>query len=334
MIETILKKVEKIDAQIDALQSTAGKEAKVLVKKTSESIEKLESVTSEYDSWDRHSKEIEKLKEMRAYFLSDCRNLSPDEKVYLARHSARPHIDDFIDSLFTDFFEQKGDHLFDEDKSIYGGIAKFHGIPVTVLGHRKGHSAQESMEYNFGMPCPEGYRKALRIMNQAEKFRRPIITFIDTPGAYPGMEAEEHGQGEAIAMNLAKMSQYHVPVISIVTGEGNSGGALAIGVANRVLMLENAVYSILSPEGFASILWKDSGRRKEACELMKLTAEDLFAAGIADEVIAEPLGGAQRDYKTVMRNLDEAIYRHLKDLMTLSEAEIKNDRQMKFRKIG
>ncbi|WP_026494340.1 acetyl-CoA carboxylase carboxyltransferase subunit alpha [Butyrivibrio sp. WCD3002] len=334
MIETILKKVEKIDEQIEALKATAGKETKALVKKTNESDEKLESVTSEYDSWNRHSKEIDKLKEMRGFFLSECRKLSPDEKVYLARHNARPHIDDFIEGLFTDFFEQKGDHLFDEDKSIYGGIAKFHGIPVTVLGHRKGHSIEKSIEYNFGMPCPEGYRKALRLMNQAEKFRRPIITFIDTPGAYPGMEAEEHGQGEAIAMNLAKMSQYHVPVISVVTGEGNSGGALAIGVANRVLMLENAVYSILSPEGFASILWKDSGRHREACELMKLTADDLFVAGIADEVIKEPLGGAQRDYKNVMKNTDEVIYNHLKELMSLSEAELKSDRQMKFRKIG
>jgi acetyl-CoA carboxylase carboxyl transferase subunit alpha len=334
MIETILKKVENIDSQIEALMKTVRKEARTLVKKATESDEKLESVRDEYGSWDEHSKEIDRLKGMREYFLSECKDLNPDEKVFLARHNARPHIDDFIDALFTDFFEQKGDHLFDEDKSIYGGIAKFHGIPVTVLGHRKGHSVEESLEYNFGMPCPEGYRKALRLMNQAEKFKRPIITFIDTPGAYPGMEAEEHGQGEAIAMNLAKMSQYHVPVISVVTGEGNSGGALAIGVANRVLMLENAVYSILSPEGFASILWKDSGRHREACELMKLTADDLFAAGIADEVIKEPLGGAQRDYKTVMKNLDEAIYNHLKELMMLSESEIKNNRQMKFRKIG
>ncbi len=334
MIETILRKVEKLDSQINALKETAGHETTRLVEKVYNSEEVLDDTRVEYSSWSDHSKEIERLKSMRAYFLEECRNLAPDEKVFLARHKARPHIDDFIDGLFTDFFEQKGDHLFDEDRSIYGGIARFHEIPVTVLGHRKGRNASESIEYNFGMPCPEGYRKALRIMNQAEKFRRPIITFIDTPGAYPGMEAEEHGQGEAIAMNLAKMSQYHVPVISIVTGEGNSGGALAIGVANRVLMLENAVYSILSPEGFASILWKDADRHREACKLMKLTADDLLEAGVADEVIEEPLGGAQRDYKQVMKSIDTVLYRHLKELMSLSETEIKNNRQMKFRKIG
>ncbi len=334
MIEMILRKVETLDKQIAALKNETTKETKDLVKAVNKSSEKLEETESEYSAWNEHSKEISKLKRMRDYFLSDCKNLTPEDRVFLARHSARPHIDDFIEGLFTDFFEQKGDHLFDEDKSIYGGIARFHGMPVTVLGHRKGHTIEESMAYNFGMPCPEGYRKALRLMNQAEKFGRPIITFIDTPGAYPGMEAEEHGQGEAIAMNLAKMSQYHVPVISVVTGEGNSGGALAIGVANRVLMLENAVYSILSPEGFASILWKDSDRRKEACELMKLTAADLKEAGVADEVVNEPLGGAQRNYKEVMGNLDVALWKHLTELKALSPTEVKADRQMKYRKIG
>ena len=334
MIEMILRKVEKIDEQIQELEEKTKQVTDDLVKTARDSEEVLEDIKDEYSSWDENSKEIEKLRHMRDYFLADCRLLTPDERVYLARHAKRPHIDDFIDGLFSDFFEQKGDHLFDEDKSIYGGIARFHGIPVTVLGHRKGHTVEKNMEYNFGMPCPEGYRKALRLMNQAEKFGRPIITFIDTPGAYPGMEAEEHGQGEAIAMNLAKMSQYHVPVISVVTGEGNSGGALAIGVANRVLMLENAVYSVLSPEGFASILWKDSGRHKEACKLMKLTAKDLKEAGIADEVVPEPLGGAQRDYGEVMKNLDKVLLAHLNELRAMSPTEIKADRQMKYRKIG
>ncbi len=334
MIEMILRKVETLDKQISALEKETTKETKKLVKAVNKSNEKLEETENEYSEWNKHSNEIARLKQMRDYFLSDCKDLTPEDRVFLARHSARPHIDDFIDGLFTDFFEQKGDHLFDEDRSIYGGIARFHGMPVTVLGHRKGHTLDESMKYNFGMPCPEGYRKALRLMNQAEKFGRPIITFIDTPGAYPGMEAEEHGQGEAIAINLAKMSQYHVPVISVVTGEGNSGGALAIGVANRVLMLENAVYSILSPEGFASILWKDSERRKEACELMKLTANDLKKAGVADEVVNEPLGGAQRNYKEVMGNLDVVLWKHLTELKALSPSEVKADRQMKYRKIG
>ncbi|WP_035768013.1 acetyl-CoA carboxylase carboxyltransferase subunit alpha [Butyrivibrio sp. NC2002] len=334
MIETMLKKIEELDLQIDTLKSKAAKTTGKLVKETIKSKEVLEETEDDYSKWGEYQRKIDELSHMREYFLRSCEKLSPDEKVFLARHSDRPHIEDFIDGLFTDFFEQKGDHLFDEDKSIYGGIARFHGIPVTVIGHRKGHTVQENMEYNFGMPCPEGYRKALRLMNQAEKFGRPIITFIDTPGAYPGMEAEEHGQGEAIAVNLAKMSQFHVPVISVVTGEGNSGGALAIGVANRVLMLENAVYSILSPEGFASILWKDSARHKEACKLMKLTADDLKEAGVCDEVIREPLGGAQRDYRLVMKNIDAVLYKHLKELEAMSPQEVKTDRQMKYRKIG
>ncbi len=334
MIEKILKKVEQLDQEIERLKKVQTKETGKLVETAAKSGELLEDIEDDYESWDEHGREIDRLKQVRRNYLEGCMTLSPDEKVYLARHIERPHIDDFIEGLFTDFFEQKGDHLFDEDKSIYGGIARFHGIPVTVLGHRKGHTIEKNLEYNFGMPCPEGYRKALRLMNQAEKFGRPIITFIDTPGAYPGLEAEEHGQGEAIAVNLAKMSQFHVPVISVVTGEGNSGGALAIGVANRILMLENAVYSILSPEGFASILWKDSDRHKEACKLMKLTANDLMEAGVADEIVNEPVGGAQRDYDTVMKNLDEALYRHLKELKTMSPTQIKNDRQLKYRKIG
>ena len=174
----------------------------------------------------------------KAKALRPLNHLTAEDKVFLARKIERPHIDDYIGALFTDFFEQKGDHLYDDDPAIYGGIARFHGIPVSIVGHRKGHTAEENVAYNFGMAKPEGYRKALRIMDQAEKFRRPIITFIDTPGAFPGIDAEEHGQGEAIARNMARMSSYHVPVISVVTGEGSSGGALAIGVCNRLLMLE------------------------------------------------------------------------------------------------
>ncbi|MCR5545443.1 MAG: acetyl-CoA carboxylase carboxyltransferase subunit alpha [Lachnospiraceae bacterium] len=334
MIDKILEKVEKLDAQILEAESETAEVAKGLVKAVGSSEEVMEDTVDGRADWKAHNKEISKLKSMREYFLAECENLTPEDRVFLARHSQRPHVDDIIDGLFTDFFEQKGDHLYDDDSSIYGGIARFHGIPVTVLGHRKGHTIEDNMKYNFGMPCPEGYRKALRLMNQAEKFKRPIITFIDTPGAYPGMEAEEHGQGEAIAMNLAKMSQFHVPVISVITGEGNSGGALAIGVANRVLMLENAVYSILSPEGFASILWKDSNRKSEACELMKLTAADLKEAGVCDDIIDEPIGGAQRNYEVVMRNMDAVIWKHLQELMKLSPNEVKNDRVSKYRKIG
>ncbi len=281
-----------------------------------------------------NDKELQRLYMEKAHALRPCVNLTAEDKVFLARKIERPHIDDFIKALFTDFFEQKGDHLYDDDPAIYGGIARFHGIPVSVVGHRKGHSAEENVAYNFGMAKPEGYRKALRIMDQAEKFKRPIITFIDTPGAYPGIDAEEHGQGEAIARNMAKMSGYHVPVISVVTGEGNSGGALAIGVCNRLLMLEYAVYSVLSPEGFASILWKDSARHGEACDIMKLTADDIRKAGVADEVIAEPLGGGQENPKRLYGSMDMAIEKALSELMSMTPEELLTDRRRKFRQMG
>ncbi len=267
----------------------------------------------------------------KARMLRPCVNLTAEDKVFLARKIERPHIDDFIKALFTDFFEQRGDHLYDDDPAIYGGIARFHGIPVSVVGHRKGHTAEENVAYNFGMAKPEGYRKALRIMDQAEKFGRPIITFIDTPGAFPGIDAEEHGQGEAIARNMARMSSYHVPVISIVTGEGSSGGALALGVCNRLLMLEYAVYSVLSPEGFASILWKDSSRHAEACEIMKLTADDIREAHVADEVIPEPLGGGQENPRRLYGSMDMAIEKNLSALMAMSPGELLRDRRRKFR---
>ena len=210
----------------------------------------------------------------------------------------------------------------------------FHGRPVTVIGTRKGRNLKENVACNFGMPGPEGYRKALRLMRQAEKFRRPIFTFIDTAGAYPGLEAEERGQGEAIARNLFEMSRLTVPVIAVITGEGNSGGALALAVADRVLMLENAVYAILSPEGFASILWKDSGRHAEACEMMKLTAPDLKALGIIDGIIPEPEGGAHTDPETALAYVDLALRRNLAELEKLSGKELAAKRYQKFRKMG
>lgn len=285
------------------------------------------------EEMEANAEEIRRLDQERTQLLAQCADLSAADRVYLARHPKRPHIDDFIEHLFTDFFEQKGDHLYDEDASIYGGIARYKGMPVTVLGHRKGRTMEENIRYNFGMPRPEGYRKALRLMEQAEKFGRPIITFVDTPGAYPGMEAEEHGQGEAIARNLAAMSSLHVPVIAVVTGEGNSGGALAISVANQILMLENAVYSVLSPEGFASILWKDASRHEEACEVMKLTARDLREAGVADHLIPEPLGGAQTDPERLYASLDIVLEKSLNDLLKLSPEEVRKQRQEKYRNI-
>lgn len=266
--------------------------------------------------------------------------LTAAERVAVARHPQRPDITDFIGALFTDFFEQKGDRLCREDPAVLGGAALYHGRPVTVIGTRKGKTAEESLRCNFGMPGPEGYRKALRLMKQAEKFRRPIITLIDTSGAYPGLEAEARGQGEAIARNLFEMSRLTVPIIAVITGEGNSGGALALAVADRVLMLENAVYAILSPEGFASILWRDASRHEEACELMKLTAPDLLALGVADDIIPEPEGGAHLDPDVVFRELDRAVSRHLAALLKESGqnladgAHLAAKRYQKFRKMG
>ena len=260
--------------------------------------------------------------------------LTAAERVAIARHPQRPNITDFIGALFTDFFEQRGDRLAGEDAAILGGVALYHGRPVTVIGTRKGKTLEENLKCNFGMPGPEGYRKALRLMRQAEKFRRPILTFIDTSGAYPGLEAEERGQGEAIARNLFEMSRLEVPVIAVITGEGNSGGALALGVANRVLMLENAVYAILSPEGFASILWKDSARSAEACELMKLTAPDLLSLGVIDDIVPEPEGGAHLASAIAFRQLDRALTRHLAELDKLGGKALAAERYQKFRSMG
>ena len=258
--------------------------------------------------------------------------LTPAQRVTAARHPQRPNITDYIGTLFTDFFEQHGDRLSGEDGAVLGGIALYHGRPVTVIGTRKGRTAEENIRCNFGMPSPTGYRKALRLMRQAEKFRRPVLTFIDTSGAYPGLEAEAQGQGEAIARNLFEMSRLTVPVIAVVTGEGNSGGALALGVADRVLMLENAVYAILSPEGFAAILWKDAKRHEEASELMKLTAADLQELGVVDEIILEPGGGAHLARSITFRQVDEALSRNLNQL-----SRVKNlaaARYQKFRQMG
>lgn len=260
--------------------------------------------------------------------------LSAAERVKIARHPQRPNIDDYISAIFPHFFQMRGDRLCGEDEAILGGVALFHGQPVTVIGTRKGKTLEENLRSHFGMPSPEGYRKALRLMKQAEKFGRPIITFIDTSGAYPGMKAEEHGQGEAIARNLYEMSRLTVPVISVITGEGNSGGALALGVANRVLMLENAVYAILSPEGFASILWKDSSRHEEACDLMKMTAPELKQLGVIDEIIPEPVGGAHLAPEIVFREVDRSIALQLAQLSRQKGTALATDRYQKFRKMG
>lgn len=251
--------------------------------------------------------------------------ITPYEKVMLARDKDRLKITDYIDALFDDFIELKGDGIAGEDSAILGGIVSFHGIPVTVIGHKKGATTEENIDCNFGMASPEGYRKAARLMKQAEKFNRPVITIVDTPGAYPGLMAEANGQANAIAYNLALMSSLKVPIISVITGEGSSGGALGIAVADRVFMLENAVYSILSPEGFASILWKDSKKADEAAKLMKLTAEELLNYGIIDGIIKE---GTK-----LIINMDEMISRELNELTKLKEETLLKNRYKKFREI-
>ena len=314
MIKEVLQQLEPLDAQIDALCSSA------------DDAEMTDTTT--------HAAELAELSAQENMLLQRCTSLTPEDRVFLARRPDRPHITEIIDNLFTDFFEQCGDRQCKEDAAILCGIARFHGMPVTFLGHRKGTTLEENLHCNFGMPGPEGYRKALRVMKQAEKFHRPIITFVDTPGAYPGKDAEERGQGEAIARNLMEMSGLTVPVIAVVTGEGSSGGALALGVANRILMLENAVYSVLSPEGFASILWKDSSRSGEACEIMKLTAQDLYKDGIVEEIIPEPVGGAQRAHGVLFGNLDEALQRQLRSLARMNGRQLAEQRYQKFRQIG
>ena len=255
------------------------------------------------------------------------------EKVQMARQMDRPKALDYINNLFDDFIELHGDRNFGDDKSIIGGIALLDQMPVTVIGEQKGKNAKENIERNFGMPEPEGYRKALRLMKQAEKFKRPIITFIDTPGAYPGMGAEERGQGEAIARNIMEMSNLKVPIICIVIGEGSSGGALAIGVGDRIVMLENAVYSILSPEGFASILYKDASKAKEAAENMKITANDLKKLGIVDDVIKEPKEGAGEDFEQIVSKLKQYIVKTLRELEKFDIDTLLVKRYEKFRKI-
>ncbi len=259
--------------------------------------------------------------------------LEPWDKVTLARQVQRPKASDYIENIFEDFIELHGDRNFGDDKAIICGIAKINNMPVTVIGEEKGKNAKENIEKNFGMPNPEGYRKALRFMKQAEKFNRPVITFIDTPGAYPGMGAEERGQGEAIARNIMEMSNLKVPIICIVIGEGSSGGALAIGVGDKVVMLENAVYSILSPEGFASILYKDSSKAKDAAKNMKITAEDLKEFGIIDDIISEPIDGAQNDFDKIVLDLKEYIVGNLKELLAKPVDNLLEERYNKFRKM-
>jgi len=260
--------------------------------------------------------------------------LTPWQKVQIARHPSRPNTLDYIKALFTDFLELHGDRLYGDDPAVIGGLARYKGTPVTVIGHLKGHNTKENVSRNFGQAHPEGFRKALRLMKQAEKFKRPVICFIDTAGAYCGMGAEERGQGEAIARNLMVMSALKIPVVSVVIGEGGSGGALALGVANRILMQEHAIFSVSSPEAAASILWKDGTKAKEAADALKLTAQDLKRLGVIDEIVPEPLGGAHSDLEATYAKVDEAISRHLNELLAMSQDDLVEARYAKFRGMG
>jgi len=256
------------------------------------------------------------------------------ERVQLARHQDRPYTLDFFERLFEDFVEMHGDRRYGDDPAIVCGFARFHGMPVAAIGHQKGRDTKQRQLRNFGMPKPEGYRKALRVMKLAEKFDRPIFSFIDTPGAYPGIDAEERGQAEAIAYNLREMAKLSVPVIVTVIGEGGSGRALAIGVGDQVLMLENAIYSVISPEGCAVILWKDAGQAKRAAEGLKLTAEDLLHEGLVDQVVSEPLGGAHKSHDETARLLDAVLCSKLAESATSGVQERLSRRYAKLRDMG
>ncbi len=261
-------------------------------------------------------------------------HLTPWQKVQLARHPNRPKSLTLVHLIFDDFLPLHGDRLYSEDQAIIGGLARIEEERLVFIGHQKGESIKDNLSRNFGMAHPEGYRKAHRLMNLAEKLHRPILTFIDTPGAYPGIEAEERGQAEAIAANLERMSQLRVPILVIIIGEGGSGGALGIGVGDRILMLENAVYSVITPEGCAAILWKNQEKVEEAAKALRLTSQDLFNLGLIDEIIPEPRGGAHKDPEQTALNIKERIVKHLEELKKISPAEVTEKRYKKYRGIG
>jgi acetyl-CoA carboxylase carboxyl transferase subunit alpha len=279
--------------------------------------------------------EIAKLEKKAGEMREDIfAHLTRWQTAQVARHPNRPYILDYIDRIFTDFTELHGDRLYGDDHAIVGGPARLNGEPVMVIGHQKGHDTKEKVFRNFGMPNPEGYRKALRLMEMAERFNLPIITFVDTPGAFPGIGAEERGQAEAIARNLREMARFRVPIIVCVTGEGGSGGALAIAVGDRILMLEFSVYAVISPEGCAAILWSDGTKGAQAAEALKLTAKDIKGLEVIDEIVKEPLGGAHRDHAAIAGNLADAISRNLQELKKLGPEVLVQGRYDKFRKMS
>jgi acetyl-CoA carboxylase carboxyl transferase subunit alpha len=296
-------------------------------------IEELKTFTSgqKLEFKDEIKKLEEKLEKVKKEIFE---NLTPWQRVQIARHPKRPYTLDYIDAIMSDFLQIHGDRLFADDKALIAGFAKIDGTDILVVGHQKGRDTKENLMRNFGSAHPEGYRKAMRAMNTAEKFALPIISFVDTPGAYPGIGAEERGQAEAIAYNLAQMIKIKVPIVIIVIGEGGSGGALGIGVGDRIFVLENAYYSVISPEGCAAILWKDRAKASEAAEVLRLTAPDLLNLKVIDEIIKEPLGGAHRGLQETANNVKHAITKSLKELKSLSTEELLKARYKKFRNMG
>lgn len=281
------------------------------------------------------SSEVEVLREKLLEISQQTyENLSPMEQVLVARHPKRPYTLDYIDLICTDWIELHGDRAFRDDQAIVGGWARIRGRTVMMIGHQKGRSMKENLDRNFGMPHPEGYRKALRLMKQAEKFGRPVVTLIDTPGAYPGIGAEERGQGEAIATNLREMARLRTPLISVIIGEGGSGGALALGVTDRIMMLEHSVYSVISPEGCSAILWRSAEHREEAASALQLTADDLLDHGVCDEIIPEPVGGAHSNWDSAGAHLEDALDRVLSELAELTIEQLLEGRWAKYEAIG
>ena len=304
------RELENIERQITTLEAAAGEdqEARARLQRLHEQVNSLrDQIRGGMSAWQRTE---------------------------LARHPQRPYTQDYIDRLFTDWSEIHGDRSFGDDPAIICGLARFHGNETAVIGHQKGRDTKSKVYRNFGMPNPEGYRKALRVMQMAEKFGRPIFTFVDTPGAYPGLGAEERGQAEAIARNLREMARLEVPIITTITGEGGSGGALAIAVADRVLMMENTIYSVISPEGCASIMWRDAGKREIAAQALRITARDLSELGCVDDIVPEPEGGAHNDPDDAASRLDSVLFKHFSELLAVARKELPGKRYEKFRKMA
>jgi len=313
----------------------ASQKAQEELQQIEKQVASIEASAGKNDKNDKTRLQLEKLHERIHTLRQELRATQTAwQKTELARHPQRPQTLDYIERLFTDFSEIHGDRGFGDDPAVICGMARFHGDEVLVIGTQKGRDMKQRVHRNFGTPHPEGYRKAIRIMQLAEKFRRPILTLVDTDGAYPGINAEERGQAEAIAYNLREMARLEVPIIATVIGVGGSGGALAIAVADRVLMMENSIYSVISPEGCAAIMWRDATKKELAAEAMRITAPDLKELGCIDDIVPEPEGGAHKDYETASRLLDESLQKHLSELKKLSTSDLVESRYKKFRNIA